>query len=193
MPRMSYHVRSSTVRYRGRLTTIREDEVEFPDGSVATREVAAHPDAVGAVAIDEDDRVVLLRQYRHPFGRHHLEIPAGKLDVEGEPPDATMRRELVEEVELDAGVLVHLVTFANSAGWNDEVTHVYLARDLRPATRPADFELAHEEADMEVLRVPFDEALAMVRQGEIVDAKTVVGLLAVADRRARGVRIHGAH
>ena len=84
------------------------------------------------------------------------------------------------EVQLTAGTLTHLTTFTNSAGWTTERTTVYLAEDLEPAPRPDDFVLEHEEADMEVIRVPLDEAIAMVHDGRIVDAKTVVGLLAIA-------------
>lgn len=177
-----YEVLSSTKPYASRFTTIRVDEVRMPDGHVTDREIAEHLPAVGAVPLDSDGNVVLLRQYRHAFGTAFLEVPAGKLDVEGEDPAEAMQRELAEEVELRAGTLEHLVTFNNSAGWTTEWTAVYLATDLTPVPRPDDFVLEHEEADMEVLRVPLAEAVAMVHDGRIVDAKTVVGLLAVANR-----------
>ena len=182
---MTYETLSSTRPYTSPHVSVRIDEVRMPDGHVASREIADRMSAVGAVAVDADDRVVLLRQYRHALGRHFLEVPAGKLDVEGEPPADAMQRELAEEVELHAGELVELLRFTNSAGWTTEETTVYLATDLTEVPRPADFELRAEEADMDVLRVPFDEAVAMIHTGEIVDAKTVIGLLAVADRRRR--------
>ncbi len=178
-----YEVISSEEVFTSRFTTIRVDQVRMPDGKVTDREIAEHPSAVGAVALDDQDRVVLLRHYRHAFAQSFLELPAGKLDVAGEDPAAAMQRELAEEVELTAATLEHLVTFTNSAGWTTERTSVYLATDLSPAPRPDDFVLEHEEADLEVLRVPLEEAVAMVHRGEIVDVKTVVGLLAVADRR----------
>ncbi|WP_370324968.1 NUDIX domain-containing protein [Euzebya sp.] len=177
-------VGSETV-FRSSFTTIRRDRIRMPDGDVTEREIAEHLSAVGAVPLDADDRVVLVRQYRHAFGRHYLEIPAGKLDVDGEDPAAAMRRELAEEVELAAADLETLVTFTNSAGWTTEQTTVYLATGLSAEPRPDDFDLTHEEADMEVVRIPLDEAVAMVHAGEIVDSKTVIGLLAVADRRRR--------
>lgn len=177
-----YEVISSEEAFTSRFTTIRVDQVRMPDGKVTDREIAEHPSAVGAVALDDDGQVVLLRQYRHAFGRKFLELPAGKLDVEGEDPAEAMHRELAEEVQLAAGTMTHLVTFTNSAGWTTERTSVYLATDLSPAPRPDGFVLEHEEADMEVLRVPLSEAVAMVHDGRIVDVKTVVGLLAVANR-----------
>ncbi len=83
--------------------------------------------------------VLLLRQYRHPVGRYVLELPAGKMDVEGEAPEETGRRELVEEVQHEAAELTHLVTFENSAGWTTERTHLFLARGLTPTSPPDDF------------------------------------------------------
>jgi ADP-ribose pyrophosphatase len=178
-----YEVLDSEEAFSSRFTRIRVDTVRMPDGKVTDREIAEHMSAVGAVPLDADGNVVLLRQYRHAFGQHFLEVPAGKLDVEGEDTAEAMQRELAEEVQLTAGTLTHLTTFTNSAGWTTERTTVYLAEDLVPAPRPDDFVLEHEEADMEVIRVPLDEAIAMVHDGRIVDAKTVVGLLAIASLR----------
>lgn len=177
-----YEVTSSDVLYESRFSRVRVDSVRMPDGSSTEREIVEHLSAVGAVPLDADGTVVLLRQYRHAFGRHFLEIPAGKLDVEGEEVAAGMQRELAEEIEMTAGSLEHLLTYTNSAGWTTETTHVYLATDLRPTARPDGFDLQYEEADMELVRVPLDEAVAMVHDGQIVDSKTVIGLLAVADR-----------
>jgi ADP-ribose pyrophosphatase len=180
-----FPVTASEVLLETPRTRVRVDTVRMPDGE-ARREIVEHRSAVGAVAIDDDDQVVLVRQYRHAFGERMLEIPAGLLDVEGEAVDAAMQRELAEEVQLSAGRLEHLVTFRTSAGWTTEQSTVLLATNLRPVQRPDGFDVEHEEADMAVLRVPFHECLAMVRDGRIVDSKTIVGLLAVADRRSRG-------
>lgn len=169
-------------RYEGVFARVRVDQVRMPDGSVQDREVVEQYDAVGVVPILDDGAVVLLRQYRHPVGRYLLEVPAGKLDVEGEPREEAARRELVEETGLEAATLEPLTTFENSAGWTDEVTHLYLARGLRAAERPDGFAPKAEEADMEVVRLPFDEALAAARSGAITDAKTVIGLLLAAGR-----------
>lgn len=183
-----FPVLSSSTPYESAHNRVRVDAIRMPDGRTAHREIVEHRSAVGAVAIDADDRVVLVRQYRHAFGRRLLEIPAGVLDVEGEDAVAAMQRELAEEVELSAGQVEHLATYATSAGWTTETTTVLLATDLRPAERPDGFDLHHEEADMDVIRVPFEECLAMVGDGRITDAKTIIGLLAVATRRQAGSR-----
>lgn len=179
----AYDVVDSKIVYESSFTTIRVDDVRMPGGTTSKREIAEHPSAVGAVVIDSDDNVLLLRHYRHALRDHFLELPAGKLDVDGEPADQAMQRELAEEVELRAQTLTPLLQYTNSAGWTTERTTVYLATDLVSAPRPGDFELEHEEADMEVIRMPLSEALQMVRDGQIVDSKTVIGLLAVADTR----------
>lgn len=180
-----YEVTSSDVLYESRFSRVRIDSVRMPDGQTTEREIIEHLPAVGAVPIDAEDHVILLRQYRHSMGRHCLEIPAGKLDVEGEDVVDAMLRELAEEIEMTAAHMEHLLTYTNSAGWTTEVTHVYLATGLSSVPRPDDFVLQHEEADMEVLRVPFDQAVAMVHDGQIADSKTVIGLLTLADRRHR--------
>lgn len=185
MSDLPFTVESSEEVYRSRFNRIRIDHVRMPDGDTTDREIVEHLSAVGAVPLTAQGEVVLLRQYRHAFGERFWEIPAGKLDQDGEDPAEAMQRELAEEVQLRAGRLEHLLTFTNSAGWNDERTHVYLATELVDAPRPGDFTLRHEEADMEIRRVPLERAVQMVHDGEIVDAKTVVGLLALASRRQR--------
>ncbi|CAN5210833.1 NUDIX hydrolase [soil metagenome] len=171
-----YHVESSETVYDGVLSRARMDRVRMPDGDTRRREVMEHVPAVAVVAVDQGC-VVLVRQYRHPLRDWFLEVPAGLLDVEGEAPDAAARRELIEEVGLEPGRLDELVTFANSAGWTDEQTTVYLATDLREATPPDGFAAEAEEAGMQVVRMPLDEAVARARRGELRDAKTVIGLL----------------
>ena len=172
-----YRVAKSEVTHTGMLSNVRVDQVVMPDGDTAKREVVEHANAVGIVALDEQGQVVLLRHYRHALGERMIEIPAGKLDIDGEAPADAARRELVEETGLVAGELVELLHFANSGGWSDEATTVYLAPDARPGKAAEDFVAAHEEADLEVFRVPLDEAVAMIERGEIRDAKSVIGLL----------------
>ncbi len=176
---MDYRVEGSEVAYDGQLSTVRVDRVRMPDGDAVEREIVEHPDAVAVVPVDDDGRVVLLRQYRHPLGRTILEIPAGKLDVDGEAPADAARRELLEETGLEARELTQLVVFANSSGWTDEHTTLYAARGLRSADRPDSFRATAEEASMEVVRIPLAEAVAMARRGELVDAKTLLGVLLV--------------
>lgn len=168
----------TTVVHEG-WSTVRIDTVRMPDGSTAQREVVEHVDAVAAVPLLDDGTVVLLRQYRHPLEQYVLEIPAGIMDVDGETPADTARRELVEEIGMQAADLSLLTTFANSAGWCTEHTHVFVATGLSP-TDGSDFQPEAEEADMELVRLPLSDALAAVEDGTITDAKTVIGLLLAA-------------
>lgn len=178
-------VTASDVAFSGRLSNVRVDRVRFADGSEAEREIVEHPDAVAVVALDAQGRVLMLRQYRHAVGERLLELPAGKLDVEGEDPAEAARRELQEETGYTAGRLDRLLRFHNSAGWTDEGTTLYLADNLQESGAPDSFTAAHEEADMEVCWVPLDEAVSMVASGEIRDAKTIIGVLLT--RLQRGV------
>ncbi|MPZ72503.1 MAG: NUDIX domain-containing protein [Nitriliruptorales bacterium] len=178
----TYDVTSSTVTHQGTLSRVRVDQVVMSDGAVAEREIVEHPSAVAVVPVQPDGRVVLIRHYRHAVSETIVEIPAGKLDVHGESPDAAARRELLEEVGLEAAALEQLACFYNSSGWTDEMTTVYLARDVRPGSPPSDFVADGEEADIEILRLPLADAVARVVSGSINDAKTVIGLL-LADRQ----------
>jgi 8-oxo-dGDP phosphatase len=163
-------------RYEGR-STVRIETVRMPDGHEAEREIVVHDDAVAVVPVTDDGQVVLLRQYRQPFRRYVLEVPAGTLDLDGETVEEAAQRELAEEAGYVAEELEYLTTFMNSAGWTDEQTHVYLGRGVRPTATPEGFEAVHEEADMEIVHLDLATALAMARRGEIPDAKTLVGLL----------------
>jgi 8-oxo-dGDP phosphatase len=167
--------------YRGRVS-VRIDTIRTPDGVDADREIVSPLPAVAVVPITVAGDVLLVRQYRQALGGYLLEIPAGVLDEDGEAPEDAARRELAEEVHHDAGRLEHLITFHTSAGWSDETTTVYLARAVSPSAAPSGFEASAEEADMEVVPLPFDDAVAAARAGELADAKTVVGLLLAADR-----------
>jgi 8-oxo-dGDP phosphatase len=156
--------------------------VRLPDGEIVEREVVDHVDAVAVVPLLPDGTVVLLRHYRQPVGTYLLEIPAGKLDEDGESPEEAADRELREETGLAPGDLQLLTVFHNSGGWTTESTHVYLASDVREEGSPEGFEPEGEERDLEVLRLPLDEAVAAVEDGTITDAKTIIGLLLAGDR-----------
>jgi ADP-ribose pyrophosphatase len=162
--------------YRGRVLALRADEVAMPDGQVAVREVVEHYGAVAIAAVDEHDQVVLIHQYRHPLGHRVWELPAGLLDVSGEPPATAAARELAEEVGLAARQWSVLVDVAASPGFTDEVVRVFLARDLSPAAR--EDPVGDEEADLVVRRVAVAEAVRMVLAGEVVNASSVGGILA---------------
>lgn len=168
--------------YVGRILALRADEVGMPGGGHARREVVEHYGAVAIAAIDEQDRVVLVHQYRYPIGRRLWELPAGLLDVAGEPPVRTAQRELAEEAGLAAEDWSVLVDVATSPGFTDEVVRVFLATGLSEVTRPD--AVGDEEADLIIERFPLAEAIRMAFAGEIVNGPAVAGLLAA--QAARG-------
>ena len=170
-----FEVRSTEHVYDGRIIALRVDEVSMPGGGTAMREVVEHYGAVAILALDEDDHVTLIHQYRHPIGRRNWELPAGLIDKLGEDPVETARRELIEEVGLAAADWSVLVDVAASPGFTDEVVRVYLATDLATVERQAEGE---EEADLVARRFPLEEAVRMVLAGEIVNAAAIGGLLA---------------
>jgi 8-oxo-dGTP pyrophosphatase MutT (NUDIX family) len=174
--RHSFEVLSTRDVHIGRVLGLRVDEVSMPGGSVATREVIEHLGAVAIAAIDTDDQVVMIHQYRHPLGHRLWELPAGLLDVDGESPVDTARRELAEEVGVAAAEWRTLVEVAASPGFTDEVVRVFLARELSAVDLPEP--QVDEEADLVVRRFPLAEAVRMVLAGEIVNGASVAGVLA---------------
>lgn len=147
----------------------------MPGGNDAIREVIEVFGAVAIVAIDDDDNVVLVYQYRHAFGRRLWELPAGLLDVDEEPPHLAAARELKEETGLKADTWQVLVDMDTSPGISDESVRVYLATGLSEVEKPA---AQDEEADMTVRRYPLAEAVRMVLGGEIVNSIAIAGILA---------------
>jgi ADP-ribose pyrophosphatase len=184
-----YRLLSSEPVYSGRVISLVKDTVAMPGGGDSVREVVHHPGAVAVVALDDDDSVVLLRQYRHPVGGYLWELPAGLRDADGEPPLETARRELAEEVLLAAERWSLLVTYFSSPGFCDERISVYLAEGLSAAERPEGFTVEHEELDMTIDRVPLADAVRRVFAGEIRNPAAVVGLLAAAQYRATASRL----
>lgn len=173
---------SSEVIHRGRVLEFRIDQVETPDGHRSTREIAGHPGGVAVVAIDPDGWVLLVRQWRHAAGRALLEIPAGTLDRDAnghvEDHAGAAKRELEEETGYRAGTWRQLGSFFTAPGFTDELMQLYLATDLVPADEGR---LGPDEDErLELERMPFDQAVAMVDRGELEDAKSIVGLLWVA-------------
>ncbi|MCS7481890.1 NUDIX domain-containing protein [Umezawaea endophytica] len=159
----------------GRVVGLRVDEVAMPGGGTALREVVEHLGAVAVVALDDDGQVVLIHQYRHPLGHRLWELPAGLLDSPDEVPVEGARRELAEEVGLDAARWSTLVDVAASPGFTDEVVRVFLAQGLSTVERELQ---GDEEADLVIRRVPLAEAVRMALAGEIVNGAAVGGLLA---------------
>lgn len=156
--------------YRGKIIEVDIDTVKLPNGKTAELEIIHHPGGAAALALDEEERVCLLRQYRHAANSWLWEMPAGRLDA-GEAPQAAAERELREEAGLRAGDWSSLGLIVSSPGVFTEVIHLFLARQLTPAPH----ELEEHEV-IEVHWVPLAQALAWACSGEIVDAKTLVGL-----------------
>ena len=181
----SWPVASSEDLYRSSLPfALRCDLLRHPDGpgeEPFARVVLEHPGAVVVLAVDDDERVLCLRQYRHPAGLRMLELPAGLLDVEGEEPRAAAERELLEEAGLEARDWVPLVSAYSSPGISNEEIHYFVARGLREAHR-GDFVPVHEEADMETLWVPFAELLAGCLDGRVHDAPVLIAVLVARQR-----------
>jgi ADP-ribose pyrophosphatase len=180
-------VLSSVERARSHLVTLRTDRVLMPDGSSAERDVVVHPGAVGILALDDDDRVLLIRQYRHPVGRLLWEIPAGLRDVDGEPVHLTAERELLEETGFRARLWHVLVDYFSSPGISTERLRIFLARGLSEVSEAErDFVREHEEAQLQLAWIPVDEALGLVLAGELHNGPAVVGILSAYAARRDG-------
>ena len=178
---MPFKKLSERERCRGHSIWMGEAEFEAPDGRRFTRDIVHHPGAVSVVAVHDDGRAVLVRQFRAPVDMEVLEVPAGKRDVEGEDPAVTATRELAEEVGLEAEHVELLLQFYNSPGFCDEHSFIYLATGLvECATAPVGIE---EEA-MEIVSVPLDDVPGLIAAGELVDAKSIIGLLLARERLA---------
>lgn len=180
-------VLGSQDRFAGRVWSVRTDRVDF-DGHVAQRDVLLHLGAVAVIALDDRERVLLIRQYRHPVGMYLFEPPAGLLDVPGEPPQATAARELAEEAGYVADSWNVLVDLLNSPGGSSESIRVYLARDLSPIDggRPRTGEA--EESHLPRVWVPLDEARDLVLDGQVGCVSAVCGILAAWSAREAGWR-----
>jgi ADP-ribose pyrophosphatase len=168
---LTEHFLSGGLVWQGSLLKVHRDIVRLPDGSEGSREYIKHPGAVAILALTEDRQLLLERQYRYPPRREFIEIPAGKLEP-GEPHLATAKRELLEETGYEAGEWTSLCTVDTAIGYTDERIELFLAKKLIKKTRkldPGEF--------LEIFLLPFDDAVAMVRDGRISDVKTVAAIL----------------
>jgi ADP-ribose pyrophosphatase len=180
-PASSFRQISESTVFDGRIIRVAIGEFETPSGSRISRELVRHPGAVSVVPI-VDDHVVMVRQYRAALGTDLLEIPAGKRDIAGEPPELTAERELVEEVGLRPRSLELLTAFYNSAGFSDEYCYVFLATEFDDAPAQAHGE---EEVYMSVERVPLSDVPAMIADGRLCDAKSIIGITLALRRLGR--------
>jgi len=169
-----FRVVDSTSRCRSGILELVELAVEGPDGDTHTRSVVRHPGAVVAVPVVDDD-AILVRQFRAAAGRALLEVPAGERDVAGEAPEATAARELEEEIGQSPGRLRKLAEFYNSPGFCDEYTHLYCATELSAVAER--WGVTAEEEAMSIERVPLAATADLIAAGELIDAKSIVGLL----------------
>ena len=186
-PRHDFTVASSDDIYEGKVMAVRRDEVRMPGGGTAVREILEHAGAVAIAALDAEDRLMMIYQYRHAVQRRLWEMPAGLLDHAGEDALETARRELAEEVGLAADEWSLLLDVVPSPGFSDESVRVFLATGLHDVGRP-DLGADDEEADLETHWVALADALAMVFSGEIVNADTAAAVLAVHAVRTGAAR-----
>ena len=173
---------ASDLVYEGRVWDVRTDAFRY-NGEELVRQYVDHPGASAIVALDAEGRVLLIQQYRHPIRHRDWEIPAGLLDVAGEAPLETAKRELVEEADLEADDWQELVSIFTTPGGNDEVVHVFLAQGLRPVGEAHAREA--EEADIVIAWVPLQDAVTGVLEGRLRNGILSVGILAAAEKLRR--------
>lgn len=174
------------VEARGRISAFVEDQIRLPDGASMTRQWVTHPGAVAIMALDEQDRIAVVHQYRHPVAMRLVEPPAGILDVDGESALTAAKRELAEEAMLAADDWRVLIDFFSSPGGLQESLRVFLARGLHSAPRPDGFVVEDEETDMGLSWLPLDELVELAYAGRVQNPNMVAGSLALALARAQG-------
>lgn len=173
-----WEVTDTTVPFSGAVIGVRSDRVRMPDGSVVRRDYLTHPGSVGVLALDDRERVVVLRQYRHPVRRKLWELPAGLLDVPGENPWRAAQRELYEEAHVKAEHWQVLTDLYTTPGGSDEAVRIFLARELSDVEGER-YAASEEEADLEVVRVPLADLVRGVLAGELQNSLLAAGALAV--------------
>ncbi|MEU5613581.1 NUDIX domain-containing protein [Streptomyces sparsogenes] len=178
-----WRVTATDTPFTGHKTGVRTDEVVMPDGSRSSRDYQTHPGSVAVLALDGEGRVVVVRQYRHPVRQRLWEIPAGLLDVPGENPLHAAQRELYEEAHVKADDWRVLTDVYPSPGGSDEAVRIFLARGISVAEGER-YEGDHEEADMELARVPLEDLVAGVLAGELHNTCLAVGALAALAARS---------
>ncbi|BAU29129.1 ADP-ribose pyrophosphatase [Aneurinibacillus soli] len=163
---------SSQTIYEGKVITLKVDQVELPNGKTASREIVTHPGAVAVMAITDDNRLVVVRQFRKPLGRTIVEIPAGKLEP-GEEPVVCAHRELEEETGYTTRTMQHVASCYTSPGFADEIIHLYRTDGLIAGEAKPD-----EDEFVELMHITVEEAQQLIESGEICDAKTIMAVYA---------------
>lgn len=166
---------SSENVFDGVLLHVRKDEVELPNGHKSVREWIKHPGASSVIPLLPDNQIILVKQFRYPVGQVTLEVPAGKLDVEGEDPLVCAERELSEETGYTAEKIWKLTTIATTVGFSNEFIHLYAATDLKAGKQHPD-----DDEFINAVKVPLTAALHMVESGKIIDAKSIISILLLA-------------
>lgn len=185
----SWPVTGSELLASGRIVRLRRDSVRLPDGQVVGREVVEHPGAVAVVALDDQDRVLLIRQYRHPVAATLWELPAGLRDVAGESLLEAARRELREEAGYHAADWHLLTDYLSSPGISTERIRLFLARDLAVVPDGEDeYVREHEEAYLTAAWVPLSEAISSIQAGQIHNGVAILGILSAYVARGAGFR-----
>ena len=170
MKKLNEKTLSSKTVYKGGMISLQVDTVELPNGNIATRDIVNHQGSVGAIAFTEDDRILMVRQFRKPLDKVILEIPAGKLE-KGEDPTECALRELEEETGYKAGKVEHVSSFYTSPGYTNELKHLYKATDLMMGTLNPD-----EDEFVELEKLTYDDCLKAMELGDICDVKTIFAI-----------------
>ena len=174
---------SSEKIFKGEIVELYVDKVKLPNNKIVTREKVTHPGAVGIVPISKEGKIMLVKQFRYPLGSTLLEIPAGKLGKGEDPRDCAIR-ELKEEIGAEGGRLIHLVDFYTSPGFCDEILYLYLALDFEKKENNLD-----DDEFLEVFELKLIDAPSFIENGNIKDAKTIIGILLSRDYLSRMVKI----
>ena len=176
---MNFKILKSEKKYRGKIIDLRVDYLEYPSGNKSYREIVEHPGGAVVVGLFDNSEIILIKQYRHPFAKEVIELPAGKLD-KGEDPLLCAQRELREETGLASQHWSKLTSMYTTPGFCNEVLHVFLAQELY--SHKDGQALEEGESSIQLIRLPLKEAIAMIERKEIVDGKSIAGILLAAKR-----------
>lgn len=168
-------------KFKGRIINLRQDKAMLPNGKITTREVVEHPGGVCVAALNENDEMLFVKQFRYPYMEQTLEVPAGKRDKQGENPLECGKRELKEETGATAEKYIDLGSLYPSPGYVNEIIYCYLATGLTYGGQNTD-----EDEFLDVIKIPLEKAVQMVLSGEIKDAKTQIAVLKVKVLRDAG-------